>query len=124
MLGRAKDHAKWQSVIAPAYRMNLDITFDKKKEKELKQFIEKLPKDLVKVKKDKLELNDEKNLPVLESYMHSENIDFISIKRDPTSYTFKFETDGSLTAKDAIIESANILEGKYEEFAKQLKNLK
>jgi len=124
VLGTSRNHAKWQAVIAPAYRMKVDITFDKKKENELKEFLETLPKDFVSIKKDKLELKDEKQLPVLESYMDKENINFISIQRNPTSYTFKLETDGSLTAKDAIVESAKILEEKYAEFAKQLKSLK
>jgi len=124
VLGRGRDHAKWQGVIAPSYRISVDITFDKKKEKDLKNFVEKLPKDLVKIKKDRLELLDEKKLPVLESYIDKENIDFIKIEKNLNKYTFKFETDGSLTAKDALIESAKILEGKYTEFGKQLKNLK
>ncbi len=124
VLGRGKDHAKWQAVTAPSYRMIADISFDKKKEEDVKKFIEKLPKDLVKIKKDKLELSDEKKIPVLESYMDKENVDFIKIKRDPTKFTFKLETDGSLKAKDAILESAKMLEDTYKELSKELKKLK
>ena len=124
VLGNSRNHAKWQAVTAPSYRMKSEISFDNEKENELKEFVEKLPKDLVKIKKNKLELSDEKKLPILESYIDKENIDFIKIKRDPTKYTFKLETDGSIKAKDAIIESAKILEENYKEFAKQLKDLK
>ncbi len=124
VLGRGRDHAKWQAVTAPSYRMHADITFDKKKEKDLKDFVEKLPNDLVKIKKDKLELSDEKKLPVLESYIDKEDVDFITIKRDPTKYTFKVETDGALKAKDAIIESAKMVEEKYKEFGKFLSKIK
>jgi len=124
VLGRARDHAKWQAVIAPAYRMHTNIIFDKKDEKNVEKFVEKLPKNLVKIKKNKLELLDIKKLPVLESYIEKENVDFIKIEKDLTKYTFKFETDGSLTAKNALLESSKMLEEKYKEFGKQLKNLK
>ena len=72
----------------------------------------------------KLNVKDIKKLPVFESYIDKHRIDFITITRNPNNYTFTFETDGSLTAKDAIFESAKILEKKYNEFGKQLKNLK
>lgn len=124
ILGRGRDHAKWQAVTAPSYRMDADITFDTKKEKDLKEFVEKLPKDLVKIKKDKLELTDQSKLPVLESYIDKEDIDFFTIKRNPNNFTFKFETDGSLKAKDAILEAAKMIEEKYKEFGKELKKLK
>ena len=124
VLGRGRDHAKWQAVTAPACRMHADISFDSKNEKKVKEFVDNLPKDLVKIKKNKLELTDEKKLPVLESYMDRENVDYINITRDPKKYTFKFETDGALKAKDALLEAAKLLESKYSEFSKQLKDLK
>ncbi len=124
VLGRGRDHAKWQAVTAPSYRMDADITFDTKKEKDVKEFVEKLPKDLVKIKKDNLELTDQTKLPVIESYIDKEDIDFITIKRNPNNFTFKFETDGSLKAKDAILEAAKMVEEKYKEFGKELKKLK
>ena len=124
VLGCGRDHAKWQAIQAPSYRMETTIEFDKKRINEVKEFVEKLPKDLVTLKGDKLELKNIKDLSVLESHIDKEKIDFISIKRDPAKVLFSFETDGSFSAKDAIIESAKILENKYAEFGKQLKNLK
>ena len=56
ILGKARDHAKWQGVIAPRYKMDLKIEFDINKKNEVKEFIEKLPKDLVKIKNNKIEL--------------------------------------------------------------------
>jgi len=124
VLGRGRDHAKWQSVQAPAYRMEPILEFDKKRIDDVKEFVNKLPEDLVSIKGDKLVLKDIKKLPVIESHINKENIDFISVKRDPTKFIFSFETDGSFTAKEAIVESLNILQKKYEEFGKLLKSLK
>jgi len=124
VLGKAKDHAKWQGIQAPSYKMDFSIGFDKSKLSDTKDFISKLPEGLVEIKGDKLVLKDETKLPVFESYLEREKIDFITVKRDTNNFTFYFETDGSLSAKDALYETAKILEDKYSEFAKQLKNLK
>jgi DNA-directed RNA polymerase alpha subunit len=51
-------------------------------------------------------------------------VDFIHLTRDPDKVIFSFETDGSFSAKDAILESSKILEKKYVELGKLLKNLK
>ena len=123
VLGRGRDHAKWQSVLAPAFRMDVTIEFDKSKTEDVKNIINKLPEGIADIKNDKIILKNETMLPALESVIEKEKINFISVTRDPTKITFSFETDGSLTAKDAIVESANILEQKYKEFAKQLKAL-
>jgi len=124
VLGKGRTHAKWQAVQAPGYIADVIIDFDKKLEEDVKEFIEKLPNDIVELKKGKLTLKDIKQLPVLESYINREKIDFINIKRDPTNYIFSFETDGSFTAKNALIESANILEKKYSDLGKLLQKVK
>ena len=124
VLGIGRNHAKWQAVQAPSYRMIATIEFDKKRLPDVKAFIEKLPDGLVEIKGEKLILKDLKDLPILQSYIDKEKIDFITIKRDPTKVIFSYETDGSFSAKNAIIESAKILENKYSEMNKLLKTLK
>jgi len=124
ILGMARNHAKWQTVLAPTYMMDVSIEVDKKRMDEVKDFIKELPKDFVELKANKLELKDITKLTVLESYIDKAEVDFIAIKRDPTKITFSFETDGSLNAKDALKESVDILTKKYDEFGKLLKKLK
>ena len=109
----ARDHAKWQMIIAQTYMMDVSIEADKKRMDEVKDFIKELPKDIVELKANKLEMKDITKLTVLESYIDKAKIDFITINRDPTKITFSFETDGSLSAKDALKESADILTKKY-----------
>jgi DNA-directed RNA polymerase subunit D len=124
ILGSAKNHAKWQSVISPGYRFNPIIEIDKKRIDEIKEFINDLPTDLVTLKNDKLEINDITKMPVLESYIDKEKMKFIKIKRDPNNIIFNFETDGSMEAKKALIKSIEILKEKYKEFGKLLKKIK
>jgi DNA-directed RNA polymerase subunit D len=125
VLGRGRDHSKWQAVQAPGYIMDTIIDFDKKNISDVKKFVEKLPNDLgVEIKGDKILMKDETKLPFLEYHVVKEKKDLITIKKDPAKITFSFETDGSLSAKDAILESAKLLQQKYSEFGKLLKNLK
>jgi len=124
VLGIAKDHAKWQAILAPSYKMEAFIEIDKKRMDEVKDFIKELPKDLVELKANKLDIKDITKLTVLESYIDKAKIDFITVKRDPTKITFSFETDSSLTAKEALKESVDILTKKYDEFGKLFKKLK
>lgn len=123
VLGRGSDHAKWQPVQAPGYIFHPIINIDKKKKKELDEFINELPKGLVKFKGDSLEINDLNNISVLESYIEKTKVDFISITRDPNNIIFSFETDGALSAEEALLKSAKILENKYSEFGKLLKKI-
>jgi DNA-directed RNA polymerase subunit D len=124
ILGRGRDHAKWQAVQAPAYRMETIIEFNKNKTIEVKEFVDKIPENIVEIKGNKLVLKDFKKLQLLESYIDKEKIDFIKITRDPTNVTFTFETDGSYSARDAILESTKIMENKYSELGKLLKTIK
>jgi DNA-directed RNA polymerase subunit D len=123
VLGRGRDHAKWQVVLAPRYRMETSLTFDKKRMNDVKAFIEELPKDLVTLKGDKLELQDISKASILESYIDKNKVDYITIQKDPSTLMFSFETDGSMSAKTALQESINILTKKYEEFRGLLKDL-
>jgi len=123
VLGRGRDHAKWQVVLAPRYRMETIITVDKKRMNDVKAFIEELPKDLVELKGDKLEIKDISKMSVLETYIQKNKEDYIIMKKDPTKLTFSFETDGSMSAKAALQESISILTKKYTEFRGLLKDL-
>ena len=124
VLGRGRDHAKWQPVIAPGYRFIPTIHFDQKRNDEVQDFISMFPEGLVTMKKDTIELNDIKDLSVFESYLSKEKIDFITVELDEHHIQFHFQTDGSLDAKDAVLTSIEIFKEKLDEFEKQLKALK
>lgn len=124
ILGYPKKHSKWQAVISPGYRFYPTIEIDKKRINEVKDFINDLPSNLVTLKNDKLEINDITKIPILESFIDKEKIDFIKIKKDPNNIIFSFETDGSMDANVALLKSIEILKEKYNELSKLLKKLK
>ncbi len=123
ILGRGRDHAKWQAVLSPGYKMETTIQFDKKKIDDVKEFLAKLPEGTADIKADKIILKDNKKLAILQYHMEKENVDFITISKDPNNVTFSFETDGSFTTKEAMVETIKILGKKYAEFSKLLKDL-
>ncbi len=123
VLGKGRNHAKWQVVLAPRYRMETKITVDKKHINEAKAFIEEMPKDLVELKGDKLELKDPSKASIVEAYLEKHKTEFIKVSKDPSKLLFSFETDGSMSAKAALQESVNILAKKYGELRGLLKDL-
>lgn len=123
VLGRAKDHAKWQVVTAPGYYLYPTISFDPKNKKDVEAFVEELPEGLVTIKDDILELSDVTKLPLLESYIDEENADFINIERDPHHVQFHFETDGSYSADKALFKSIELFEEKLDAFSDIIKAL-
>jgi len=44
----------------------------------------------------------------------------IKVTGDPTKIVFRFETDGSLQAKDVLIRGLSALEGKFEQLREQI----
>ncbi|MBR4686267.1 MAG: hypothetical protein IKP04_07055, partial [Candidatus Methanomethylophilaceae archaeon] len=47
----------------------------------------------------------------------------ITVEGDDTCFLFKFETDGSYTAQDALDEALKILKKEAEEFEDQIENI-
>jgi DNA-directed RNA polymerase subunit D len=123
VLGRGRDHAKWQVVLAPRYTMEPVIIFDKKRISDVKALFEELPKGIIELKGDKIEILDRTKLATIEAYLERNNEDCITLTKDPTKLLFSFETDGSMSSKAALQESISILSKKYEEFGKLLKDL-
>ena len=124
VLGLGKNHAKWISVISPGYRFIPTITFDEKRKKEVEEFISELPDGLVAMKKNTLELSDIKKLPILESHINKDKVNFIHVDLNNKYIQFHFETDGSLDASVALTQSLQIFEDKINEFADHIKTLK
>ena len=124
VLGRGKDHAKWQSVISPGYKYYPIVEIDQNKCNQCKKCVDICPKNILEIKNNKLIITDIEKCTICKSCMELCEEKAITVKGDENKFLFHFETDGSLTAKDAIEASIKILKGKYIEFGKLLKDLK
>ena len=124
VLGRGRDHAKWQSVQAPGYKYYPIVEIEQKKCDQCKKCVEACPKNILEIKNNKLVITDIEQCTMCKSCMEICENDAIAVRGDENKFMFNFETDGSLTTKEALRESAKILAEKYVEFSKLLKKLK
>lgn len=124
VLGRGRDHAKWQAVQAPAYKYYPVVEINQKKCTLCKKCVEACPKKILDIKNNKLIIADIERCTICKSCVEVCEPEAITVKGDETRFIFRFETDGSLTAKEALEETAKILENKYSEMGKLLKKLK
>jgi len=124
VLGRGRDHAKWQPVQAPGYKYYPIVEIDQKKCNLCKKCVETCPKNILEIKNNKLVVTDIEKCTTCKSCMEICENNAITTKGDENKFVFHFETDGSLNAKDALIESVKILAEKYEELGRLLKKLK
>ncbi|RLF55115.1 MAG: DNA-directed RNA polymerase subunit D [Thermoplasmata archaeon] len=122
VLGRGKDHAKWQAVVAPGYKYYpiIEIDQDKLDEDTIKKAIEICPKKILKEKDGKLVVDGLEKCSLCKSCEEVTD-GAIKVRGDETRFIFKFETDGSLDAKTLLMEAARILEEKFKEFEKLIK---
>ncbi len=119
ILGRGKDHAKWQAGYAVGYKYYPVIDYDPKKCKKCGKCYELCPKNIFeKGKKDKAALIQDRMeecilcMSCVESCEEAE-ADAINVKGDDTKFIFHFETDGAISAKDVLLKTLNILQEKY-----------
>ena len=124
VLGRGKEHAKWQAVQVPGFKYYPIVEIDQKKCDLCKKCVDVCPKKILEIKNKKLVVTDIEKCTTCNSCMEVCESFAIKTCGDENNFIFHFETDGSLNAKEALQESIAILAKKYEEFGKLLKKLK
>ncbi|NIO19286.1 MAG: DNA-directed RNA polymerase subunit D [Candidatus Aenigmarchaeota archaeon] len=120
VLGKGKDHAKWQAAnVSYQYLPQIEL----KDLKDLKKVVNSCPKGVLGVKKRKLVLIDPFTCD--ECRVCEEVSDKgVEIRSDPNKFVFRVESISGLNPKDIILESSLILEQKANEFKSELRNIK
>ncbi len=118
-LGTGLQHAKWQAANASyGYYPELEVSGQEK----FAKYIKKLPEGLFIIKGGKPALGD---LTKLDFYKKcEEECDAIKINVDDTKFVFTVESISGLKPEYIVSKAAGILEGKAEEFKKELAELK
>jgi len=124
ILGRGKDHAKWQPVTICGYKYHPKLSLTNKDQKdpentygiwdhESKSFIvEGLDRsELCHVCRQNVENNEGMEDPKFELCGRDDK------------FIFTFETDGAITAKDALEYALEYLSNKYEEFREDISGI-
>lgn len=137
ILGRARDHAKWQVCDSVGYKYFPNITIDDSLCDNGGGCIDICPKDVLGFNtKGNLSV---KNLLQCDQCMACVNIcepqkergkrtgnirKAIHVEGKPDMFVFTMDTDGSYSAKDAFETALDILEQKYREFRESISSLK
>ncbi|RLF66200.1 MAG: DNA-directed RNA polymerase subunit D [Thermoplasmata archaeon] len=124
VMGRGKEHAKWQPVTVCGYMNYPKVTVHDDVEVEDLEAVKALfPEGVFEIENGKLVMKDiiplEKkdptyyDLPVLESVDDSGR-KIVELGYEDNKFVFNFETDGSITAKEALTYALNHLQEKFE----------
>ncbi len=114
ILGKGKDHVKWQAVQAVGYKYYPIVEIDHVKCNTCKVCIEECPIKILRVDKGKLVVDNVEECTLCKSCSDKCPKDAIEIKSDDNRIIFHFETDGSLTPAESLSYALNDLKERFE----------
>jgi DNA-directed RNA polymerase subunit D len=137
-LGTGKKHAKWQPTSGVGYKyypvIEIDNSLCKNPEACGNRCVEMCPKKLFENKNNKIVLKENFEECTLcntcvevcnpTNAKDKDITPAIKVNGDNSKFIFNFETDGSMTAKDAFIYTLNFLEQKFNDFRDHISKLK
>jgi DNA-directed RNA polymerase subunit D len=138
-LGTGKIHAKWQPTSGVGYKFYPEIKVDNKlfsDPQQMDKCVEICPKNIFEKKNNKLVVKDNYEecllcnscIEICEENLDEDKKDNpklpITIMGNESKFIFNFETDGSISAKEAFEYSLKYLEEKFNDFREQVSKLK
>ena len=119
VLGKGEEHVKWQVGLA-GYKYFPAIKADYRKLKDVKAVAASCPIGALKVKAGKLEVDPVKCTHCNECVEFVNNPDEYSLGFDRENFVFVAETNGQMTAKEAMLQSVKMIEDKIQSMQSQL----
>jgi len=119
-LGTGKEHAKFQAVQAPAYKYYPEINFDYKKLDVSSFDVNCCPVHILEKRQGKIVVTDVEKCTLCRACEDAAPKGAVEVRGDETKFIFQFETDLSLTAAQALLKAAEILEKKSKELVQAL----
>ncbi len=114
-LGIGKEHAKWQVVCGIGYKYYPIIEIDEEKCNLCNECVRVCPKNVLEIKRKKLVVKNIEDCSLCRSCAEVCKRGAIKVRGDETRIIMQYETDGSLSAKEALKEALKILYKKYDE---------
>lgn len=119
VMGTARQHVKWQAAFGVGYSYMPIVTIDAKKAKDAdiqKYAVSEYP-GLFKIEGGNLVVDDLERACVLgKAVQHDPHLEgAVTVSWDDSNFVFRFETDGSLTARQVLDKAVEILHKKAEE---------
>ena len=119
VMGTAKKHVKWQAAFGVGYKYLpvIDVDASKLDEDSVQEVAAQCPKKVFDVEDGKLVAKRPLDCSLCGTCTENEGKGAITVNGDDTNFFFKFETDGSLTAKQVLDKAAEILSQESKDFA-------
>lgn len=123
-LGTGRQHAKWQATVGAGYRYFANIEIDSGKCDVGCSCVEICPKGVLAKDGRKVVVKHPEKCNLCNSCVEMCETEAITVTGDPTKILFRFETDGSVSAKDILLNGLKILEERFEHVREQISALK
>lgn len=118
ILGIGTTHAKWQVCSGVGYKYYPSYTLDNKKvtKEQAAVAAAQTPGNILEDKGGKLVVNDEANINRADDAILMTD-GALQVTYDDRKFLFRFETDGSLKAEDALLKAVEILKERFQNFS-------
>lgn len=123
ILGRGKDHAKWQVAHAVGYKYYPDVKLNEEKCNNCMKCIKYCPKKVFESSDGKAKVKTVEACDLCNACVEICPTGAITVKGSDKDFIFTFETDGSLSAKAALIEAIDILSKSFGQIKDMLSTL-
>ena len=126
VMGTAKQHVKWQvcNGVGYSYKPVIEIDPAHASDDDVLDVISVCPKHVYAVEGGELKVKDPLNCNLCMACMDKRGKDKgLSVTGDETEFVFKFETDGSLTAQQALDKAVETLSDEARDFKAQIEAL-
>ena len=107
-LGTGRKHSKWQAGIACGYK-NLPVITILESCDSCQKCVDECPKGILMMEDDILTVTDPFKCNLCSLCMAVCDIDSIVVQGKGDSFIFRMESDGSFTARDLLLEGANVI---------------
>ncbi len=115
VMGIAKTHAKWQGIHGAGYKLYPKVDIDYKKCDNGGGCISICPVNIFVKDGKKVKIANPENCTMCKSCIEVCELDAVKIGYEDDKFIFRFETDGSLYAKDALLYALAHLGASFEE---------
>lgn len=122
-LGTGKMHAKWQAVAVSAYKFVPVVLVDEKKCKGVKECVRVCPKGVFEMSSGKAKVA--RLLSCIECFdcVKACPNDAITVEWEKDGLIFNVESVGFMSPEEVVLRASDILNGKAEEFASEVREL-
>jgi len=122
-LGTGRQHAKWQAALGAGYRYYAKIDIDNSKCDLGESCVKQCPKGVLVKEDKKIVAKHPEKCNQCNACTDVCDAGAIKITQDPTKILLRFETDGSLTAKEVLIRGLKMLEERFDALREQVSAL-